>query len=211
MTSKNLPIGFTFLLILSLTASVNLIGQKKWGLGVRLGDPAGVSIKKYVYVNAWELSIGRTHWLDRNDWYNDRFVDWYWDQKFNYTEFRYAGYDVTAPVALQFHYLFHKEINRIGNESVNGLDWYFGFGGQLRYQAYYYDFYYKLVGSNEWYYAKSKKVTDIDLGADGVIGLEYLFNDVPISIFLDLSLFMEIVDNPFVFCWQGGIGARYNF
>ena len=78
-------------------------------------------------------------------------------------------------------------------------------------QTYTFDYRYKLFGSPEWYYAEGDRVTDIDIGADGVIGLEYTFNKIPLSLFVDATLFMEIVDQPFRFWFQGGIGARYNF
>ncbi|MBK6832505.1 MAG: hypothetical protein IPG92_18020 [Flavobacteriales bacterium] len=48
-------------------------------------------------------------------------------------------------------------------------------------------------------------------GADGVIGLEYTFSKVPISLFLDGTLFMEIFDDPFLFRPQAGTGARFRF
>jgi hypothetical protein len=43
-----------------------------------------------------------------------------------------------------------------------------------------------------------------------VIGAEYTFEDVPVSIFLDTNLFLEVVDYPYPW-WQLGLGGRYNF
>ena len=50
-----------------------------------------------------------------------------------------------------------------------------------------------------------------DFGLDGIIGLEYTFKDAPISVFADLNLFMELLDDPFLPFLQGGVGGRYNF
>ena len=51
----------------------------------------------------------------------------------------------------------------------------------------------------------------MEVGADGVIGLEYTFVDAPVSIFLDGILFMEIIDDPFDFDFDAAIGIRYVF
>ncbi len=160
---------------------------------------------------ALEFSVGRTYMFSDKDYSDKQFNDWYDSQKFNYTDFQYINYKSSAPIAFQFHYLIQKRINKVADENISGLEWYFGFGGQMRFQNYTYDYRYKLNGSADWFYTTGAKVTDLDIGADGVIGLEYTFKDVPISLFVDATLFMEIVDNPFLFWLQGGIGGRYRF
>ncbi len=182
-----------------------------WGIGVRLGDPSGITVKKYLPGNALEWSIGRTYVFSGREYYNDQFLDWYYDHNFEYTDFQYLGYQAYSPVGIQFHYLFRYPIDRIGEERVAGLEWYWGAGGQFRFQNYRYDYRYKPSGSNEWMYTTGRKVTDFDFGADGVIGLEYKFMDVPIAVFIDGTLFMEVVDDPFHFWLQGAVGARYLF
>ena len=61
-----------------------------------------------------------------------------------------------------------------------------------------------------------RQCTSFELSGDvvvggGVIGLEYTFSKVPISLFLDGTLFMEIFDDPFLFRPQAGTGARFRF
>jgi len=187
-----------------------LIAQDK-GIGIRLGDPSGITFKKYFDDNALEISIGRTHLLYNDRWYGDRFDDWYDDENFGYKKFGYLNYETTAPLGIQLHYLFQNKLGKVANEEVRGLEWYWGFGAQITFQKYRYDYRYKIYGDDDWYYASSGDVTDFDFGADAVIGLEYSFDDVPISLFLDMTLFMEVFDNPFLFHYQGGLGARYNF
>lgn len=198
-------------IIAFLTISNCIIAQTNWAIGIRLGDPSGISIKKYMENKALELSVGRTHILSRRGWYDERFDNWYKDKNYGYKDFQYLGYTASAPIGIQLHYLFQKNISKLGDENISGLHWYFGFGGQFRFQRYTFDYRYKLDGNNEWFYATGESVADLDIGADGVIGLEYRFKDVPVSIFTDVTLFMEVVDNPFLFWFQGGIGGRYNF
>lgn len=206
MKRKFLLIGIISLLFISTNAY-----SQDWGLGIRLGDPSGITIKKYMDGKALELSIGRTHLLGGKGYYDKQFNNWYADEKTGYKDSDYIGYKASAPIGFQLHYLIQKGISKVGDDDISGLEWYFGFGGQVRFQTYTYDYRYKLDGSSVWLPATSKKVTDLDLGADGVIGLEYTFKEVPISLFLDATLFMEIFDNPFLFWMQGGIGGRYRF
>ena len=58
---------------------------------------------------------------------------------------------------------------------------------------------------------QDQRDTGVDLGADGVLGLEYTFRNAPLNLFMDGTLCMEIVDDPFWFRGQFGIGARYLF
>lgn len=191
-------------MLISLSFGVD--AQPKFGLGFRLGDPSGISLKKYFSANALELSVGRSHLWNRNHWYDRRFDEWYKEKNFGYKNFNYIGHKVSAPIGVQLHYLFQKNI--IGAE---GLAWYYGFGGQVRFQTFIFDYRYKLEGDNEWFYASGESVTDLDIGVDGVLGLEYIFKGAPLSVFADATLFMEVADNPFVFWPQGGLGMRFNF
>lgn len=197
----------TLLLFLAaFSPGFNAAAQDNWGIGFRLGDPSGISIKKYMAGKALELSIGRSHVFSRRGWYDDRFYDWYKDEKFGYADYKYHGSSYSVPIAFQLHYLIEKDI-----KGLDGLKWYVGFGAQVRYQNHYYSYYFKYHNDPYWYYTKEQRVTDFDFGPDGVIGLEYRMEDLPISFFADATLFMEIADNPFLFWGQGGIGARYNF
>lgn len=161
--------------------------------------------------NALELSVGRTRWFRGKGWYNEKFNDWYQQEKLGYKDFQYLGHKGSTPLAIQVHYLFRNNINQLANGNTQGLEWYYGVGGQFAFHNYKYDYRYKRVGDPNWYYSTGGSVTDIDLGLDGVIGLEYGFQNVPFSVFLDLTLFMEVLDDPFFFHYQGGTGLRYNF
>lgn len=192
--------------VLFLTANAQ---TKDWGIGIRLGDPSGITIKKHIENNAFELSIGRTHTFSNKGFYDNKFKDWHPD--INYTDIQYVGYNASTPLSFQLHYLIQKPINKVEDINTTGLFWYFGFGAQVRFQTYTFDYRYRLDGNNIWYRETGEKVTDYDVGPDGVIGMEYTFKETPISLFLDLTLFMEIVNDPFKFWFQGGVGVRYRF
>ena len=108
-------------------------------------------------------------------------------------------------VSFQIHYLIHKHI-----KNADGLKWYYGGGVQFRFQTVKYDYTYRMKGDNFWYSGTDKE-NYIDLGLDGVIGLEYLIPKSPVTLFAEADLFIELADDPFKFWMQGGLGGRFNF
>jgi hypothetical protein len=87
--------------------------------------------------------------------------------------------------------------------NVPELKFYYGAGAHLgavgkgRYQRY---------GSDDEFYDSGS----ILLGADGVVGLEYLIPESPIAISLDLNPRLELARGPF-FDLAPGLGIKYTF
>ena len=179
-----------------------------WGIGLRLGDPSGITAKKYLEDGkALELVVGRTAFWGLG-YYERRFDDWD-----DYKGYDYLDNKVKSAISIQLHYLFHKDIN-IEN-LVGGLQWYYGGGVQFRLLSISYSYRYKsYYGPDDddylWVYEEDR-ANEFDVGIDGAGGVEYTFENVPITVFVDGNLFIEIVNDPFVFRWQSGIGGRYNF
>lgn len=196
------------LLTLCLLGVIPAFGQH-WGLGLRVGDPTGISAKRYMARSALEINLGRTHSWYHPHWHRDHFHDWYKGRGYAYDDYGYTGYRAAVPLSLQVHYLFRQ--TSFGKKSVSGLEWYWGLGGQFRNRTYYYNYRYKVPGDPSWHYVTDERVNDLDLGVDGVIGIEYTFKEVPLSIAADITLFMEIADDPFIFWPQSGLAIRYNF
>ena len=192
--------------LLALALVTTTATAQKWGVGFRLGDPSGITVKKYGQGHAWEFSLGRTLLFNGDHYYNSRYAYWYDHQHFDYKEHELIGYRNSTPIGLQVHYLVQKPVKDAG-----GLSWYYGVGGQLRTQLTSYDYRYKLKGGHDWVIVNNADVRETDVGVDGVIGLEYLFKDAPVALFVDGTLFMEVFNEPFLFDGQGGIGVRYTF
>jgi hypothetical protein len=167
------------------------------GLGIRLGDPFGLSYKYYMQESkALEANLGSTY---------PGFYSGYFSTIFNdiegYQRATYLGHSVNYSVSLQGRLLFHQDFP----ENIEGLEWYFGFGAQLR-----------IIGV-EYRYLDRENIrltdsySDVGFGPEGIVGAEYKIPDTQLTAFVDLSLFMEIVDNPLIFRLQAGLGMRYNF
>ncbi len=99
---------------------------------------------------------------------------------------------------------------------TRGLQWYYGLGGHL--SSYtgrtYYDWYYvKYKGKRGYYYvAEDYPGTRFwGLGIDGVLGLEYLFSDLPFTLGVDAKPFAELTRGDAFFGVEGALSLRYAF
>jgi hypothetical protein len=184
------------------------VHAQPYAIGLRAGDPSGITAKVYTDRYHYELNFGRSHVFYGSGWYANQFSPWYKKQEFGYMEVLYDGYNASFPLAIQLHRIHQKPWKSLGNRKFYFLDWYYGYGLQFDFQKYEFEYRYKVLTSSPWINAKST-VSDIDLGLDGLVGFEYRFPKSPWRLFGDLNLFMEVVDNPFRFWLQSGIGIRY--
>lgn len=193
-----------FLIMLMSCLFVNL--QAQWEGGIRLGEPTGLTLKKYSGESALEFNFGRSEFWYDEDWYKNRGRGYYKDRNDDWRDFQYLNFNRGVPLSIQVHYLKHYPIKELPN-----LYWYWGLGGQLRFHSYEESYRYKLPGDDDWIYARNQSVIDLDIGVDGVLGLEYRFKEVPFSISADVILFLEIVDDFFLPWGQSAISLRYRF
>ena len=170
----------------------------KFGIGLKLGDPLAVSGKYYFGTSALELNIGSswTRWGGRDYYY-------YYNKDNRYgTKGAFYGGARRSALAIQLHYLLNYKINL--PDLPGKWNWYWGAGPQVRIGSY--DILYRDSFGN----IRTDTYNDVDFGADAVIGTEYFFKDIPLSISLDINAFLEIVDDLNGY-FQGGLGIRYNF
>ena len=181
---------------LSFFAKAQTYQRYDAGIGLRIGDPFGLTYKYYMpRATAFEINFGSTSSGFYSDYYQAIF-----DDISQFEEFQYAGHQVNYALDLQGRLLFHNDFP----EDIDGLEWYYGFGAQMRLSG----IKYRYITSEG---TTSENYTDIGLGPDGIIGAEYIIPDVPLTAFIDVNLFVELINNPFRFQFQGGIGIRYDF
>jgi len=189
-------LAFLTMLIISTTA----VAQQQ-GIGLRLGDPMGVSYKKY---------FGRTHAIEFGigsapaGWHNGYYINSF-ERYPRYDNYRYQNHTVQSTLYLQARYLFHYNIPV---ENMEGkLEWYWGGGALLKASQ----IQYRFQNREAPFTAGRDVINDIDLGPEGIIGLEYTFQDTPLTVFGETSLFLEIANRPAFIRAFGGLGVRYNF
>lgn len=170
------------------------------GIGLRIGDPTGISYKKYLPRHkAIELGVGTSTIGWHHAYYRNAFRDL---DKFE--PYEYRDHHVTSTLYLQAKYLLQYDIPVEG--MVGRLAWYWGVGALLK------------VAKVEYRYDEDggpenlrELHTDIDIGPEGILGMEYTFDDVPLTVFGDISLLIEIVDRPGIPRGFSAIGIRYDF
>ncbi len=173
----------------------------QWGIGLRVGDPTGLSVKRFLGSKALELSVGRSGMMGFNaqrEFKHDKY----------FNDYIYLDSRFRSAVAVQLHYLSFKQIPISGSDD---LSWYIGLGGQLRSTSVDYRYRYWVGPKNSDRRERWESVTDLDFGADFLGGLDYTFQDVPLSLCVDVTLLVELLDDPLFLRLQGGGGIRYNF
>jgi hypothetical protein len=164
------------------------------GIGLRVGEPTGVTYKKYLNrYNAVEFILGTAG----PGWGNGYYVN-----SFDEPNRFYLSHDVRSVLYLQGRFQKHYNIDISGMDGR--WDWYWGVGVAMKIATVRYR-YTDNVGNT-----RTETLTDIDLGPEGMGGMEYTFENVPISVFAELSLMFEIVDRPSIRPLSG-VGARYRF
>ena len=187
-------------IVFLLWGTGNVIAQKQ-GVGLRIGNPLGITYKRYLPNDrAFEFGLGTASPGWNANYYKNSFKDY--DQ---YENDEYRSHDVNSTVYLQGRYLFQYNIPIEG--MVGKLDWYWGVGALLKFANVNFTYQNGDSPSNTVHDAR----TDIDFGPEGIAGMEYTFDDVPITVFGEVSLMLEFADRPLTFRSFGAAGARFNF
>jgi hypothetical protein len=113
---RNLSLLIVLLVGLAISQRTNA-QTNNWAIGFRIGEPAGVNIRKYFGTNhAFDLNVGTYGGI-----YGNR-------RSYRKGMYKNVGFTV------QGHYLWHGGIGK-----SETLHYYFGFGGQLNSRRYYPD------------------------------------------------------------------------
>jgi hypothetical protein len=169
------------------------------GIGLRLGEPFGITYKRYLPGNAAvEFGIGTAPKDWSKNYYSNSFENRYEDDD-------EVSHKVRNVLYLQGRYLFHNPINADGIEGK--FNWYWGPGVVLKSARVEYRYRQEIPTTNQ---VLERKRTDTDFGPEIIGGVEYTFEDAPVSIFAEMSLFLELTDRT-TFRLLGGVGARFNF
>jgi hypothetical protein len=175
--------------------------QSSNGIGLRIGEPMGITYKKYLPGHrAWEFGLGTASKSWGKNYYENSF-----DHYSDYDDYDYRSHNVKSVLYLQGRYLLHYPIPIEG--LIGKLDWYWGIGAVLKSASIEYRFQEEVAPFDD----QRDTRTDIDFGPEGIAGMEYTFEDVPITIFGEISLLLEFVNRPVALRAFGGTGVRYNF
>lgn len=186
-----------FVLLISKSVS----GQHE-SLGVRLGTPTGIVYKKYLSnsTNALEFGFGAQPRGAQQQYYRNSF-----EKNDSFEGDEYTNHSVKNNLFVQGRFLKQYPWPVEGIEG--SFEWYWGVGVLMKVANVNYRYTEQGIPNIQ----ESQTVTDLDLGPELPLGMEYTFEDIPLTLFGEASLFLEIVNRPFVPALYGGIGLRYNF
>ncbi len=190
--------------ILILLLSIPLIGySQEHHLGIRIGEPLAVTYKTYL-----DEQFSLEGMLGRGGANSGQYYRRVFENNRPHAGAFYGSHSASGGLSLNFRGAYNEDISAEFDIVEGALFAYGGAGVQLRSVKVDY-VYYNDVGATRL--PQYEKRTNIDFGAEGFIGSEYFFDNLPMSVFAEVGLFLEILDRPGHVRLQGGIGARYLF
>ncbi len=190
-----------FILFLFILAPFLGFAQER-GAGIRLGEPLSLTYKDFIedYLS-FEVMVG-SGGTNGSNYYKRSF-----ENNPPNSEAFYLSHTARRGVNLNFRLALHEDITDVFEITQGYLLGYGGVGVQLRTTNV--DYIYQpnavlggpVLGENR---------TNLDLGPEVFAGAEYYFDEAPISIFVEVGMFLELIDR-INFKGQGGIGIRYLF
>ena len=188
-------------LVLAILAGDIFAQKMTHGIGLRLGEPLGFTYKLYLQNNkAIEFGLGTAVSNWSGNYYKNSFKHYS-----RYDGNHYLDHKVDNTIYLQGRYLIHYDIPIEG--MLGDLDWYWGLGAVLKSARVRYAYQENLAPFRTF----SDTRTDIDFGPEGIAGMEYVFDEIPLTIFGEVSLLFELADRPATLRAFAPTGLRYNF
>jgi hypothetical protein len=106
------------------------------------------------------------------------------------------GLLVTAWKGFELTALFERHANAFG---VNNLNWYYGAGGHVG-----------SFQSGPWF-DEDKNESNMVIGVDGILGLEYNIGDIPFNVSIDWKPEFNLVGYSGFWGGDGALSIRYTF
>lgn len=174
------------------------------GAGLRLGEPFSLTYKDFIedYLS-YEIMIGGAG-VNGSDYYRKDF-----ENNPPASNAFYQSHSAKRGVSLNFRMALNEDITDLFEITQGYLLGYGGAGVQLRTTYVDYSYFQNTSGSASQPLLREER-TNFDFGPEAFAGAEYYFDETPISVFLEVGMFLELIDRINV-KGQGGIGVRYLF
>jgi hypothetical protein len=105
---------------------------------------------------------------------------------------RWRGYSLTGL------YEVHKPLS-----DIEGVRWYYGVGAHIGFWSYYED-------GPKWHNDEWQGKRSI-IGADGILGIEYFFDEIPFQVSLDWKPAINLIGYSGFWGDEGALSIRYTF
>lgn len=172
-------------------------------IGVRIGEPIGITYKAYFLKRfGFEVIAGTSIGGVYVNFIRDQF-----DQNPAYDSLNYVGHVVNYTVTGQARLVMHNPLPE-AITGTRGVDWYIGVGGMYR------------LLNVRYTYERGSTPTDFEIGSitesfnvagpEAFIGFEYLLPGTQVAAFAEGGVFFDLLNSSQDPRFQGGIGLRYN-
>jgi len=176
------------------------------GIGFKLGDPFALTYKFYPNKNwAFQVDAGKAASGLYNKYYRDAFNTYLPDSLEAGESIQYLAHKATADWSLETKFLYQWDADKLSK----GLQLYAGLGWQWRNTNLTYDYLYD-DGAFDNRFGKFSE-TRLTYGPVGILGFEYSYFSLPISAFIEIQWFTDVLLDPGYQRFQGGVGMRYVF
>lgn len=181
------------------------------GIGFKLGDPFALTYKFYPSKHwAFAVDAGRAASGLYNRYYRGLFDGYVQDARDTLLQdesIEYLAHKARVDWFLEAKFLYQWKADVISK----GLQCYIGAGWQWRNTKLRYD--YNLTALNPLDNGGISNFTEtrITYGPVGILGFEYSYFSLPLSAFIEIEYFTDVLLDPGYGRFQGGVGLRYVF
>lgn len=191
-------------IILSLVLFPLVSFAQERGIGIRLGEPFSVTYKDFIsdYIS-FEAMIGSAG-VNSSSYYLRDFEN-------NPPEANsfHQSNSASKGISLNARMAYHEDFTDAFGITQGYILGYGGAGVQFRSNRV--SYLYTVQTVNTGAIPKQEERTNVDFGPEVFAGLEYYFDDLPLSVFAEGGIFLELLDRVGHLKAQGGIGVRYIF
>ena len=179
------------------------------GIGIKLGDPFAITYKYYFSQKfAVAADIGKASSGLYNRYFREQFDNYVVTDTFSTSDasIEYYTHKVLADLIGEIKLLYQLDASKISP----GLQVYIGAGWEWKNTKLQYDYTYKENASEPDRFGRFER-TRFTMGPQAVIGIEYAYFKIPISAFMELEYFSDVLADPGWSRVEGGVGLRYIF
>lgn len=182
-------------------------GYPYHGIGIKLGDPFAVTYKYYANKHfSFGVDFGRSASGLYSSYYREVFNEFTRPDTLQENQSTtYLAHKAKSDLVGEIKVLYHMKADKISQ----GLQVYAGLGWEWRYLKIQYDY----LVNDGIFDDKIEFITRdrFTYGAQGTVGIEYSYFKMPISAFMELEVFVDLLRDPGFYKIQGGVGLRYVF
>ncbi len=177
------------------------------GIGVKVGDPFALTYKFYAHKNfAIAIDGGKASSGLYNQYHRENFSEYIQPDTLGPDQgISYLSHLVDSEWVVEGKLLYQHDATKL----LNGLQWYFGAGFQWRQL----DIEYEYLLDIDFNATETGRfdVNNFTMGSTAIFGFEYAYFQIPVSAFMEVEMYTDIVEDPGWMRLQGGIGLRVVF